>query len=177
MGSGAGKRTSAVAPPTYGDLTIYLAQDPVDFRLGINGLSTMVEATLRFDPFSRNLFCFTNKRRNQIKVLYWQRIGFCLWLKRLEEERFKWPVHLSPLQSRGRAAAGRDADRGSVLVAARRSRPEAIEAASRARISQRAVKICCRVTRATRANQIMLRRGHFRHIADAGARRTRGVEG
>ena len=99
MGSGASEKQSAVAPPTYGDLTIYLAQDPVDFRLGINGLSTMVEATLRFDPFSRNLFCFTNKRRNQIKVLYWQRSGFCLWLKRLEEETFKWPVHLSALES------------------------------------------------------------------------------
>ena len=99
MGSGSSKRPSAVAPPTYGDITIYLAQEPVDFRLGINGLSTMVEATLRFDPFSQNLFCFTNKRRNQIKVLYWQRSGFCLWLKRLEEEKFKWPVHLSPLKS------------------------------------------------------------------------------
>ena len=99
MGSGSGKRPSAVAPPTYGDLTIYVAQEPVDFRLGINGLSTMVEATQRFDPFSRNLFCFTNKRRNQIKVLYWQRSGFCLWLKRLEEERFKWPMHLVALES------------------------------------------------------------------------------
>ena len=99
MGSGSGKWPSTVAPPTYGDITIYLAQEPVDFRLGINGLSTMVEATLRFDPFSRNLFCFTNKRRNQIKVLYWHRSGFCLWLKRLEEERFKWPVHLPPLQT------------------------------------------------------------------------------
>ena len=99
MGSGSGKRPSAVAPPTYGDITIYLAQEPVDFRLGINGLSTMVEATLRFDPFSRNLFCFTNKRRNQIKVLYWQRSGFCLWLKRLEEEKFKWPMHLVALES------------------------------------------------------------------------------
>ena len=99
MGIGSGKRPSAVGPPTYGDLTIYLAQEPVDFRLGINGLSTMVEATLRFDPFSRNLFCFTNKRRNQIKVLYWQRSGFCLWLKRLEEERFRWPVHLVALES------------------------------------------------------------------------------
>ena len=99
MGSGAVKRPSAVAPPTYGDITIYLAQEPVDFQLGINGLSTMIEATLRFDPFSRNLFYFTNKRRNQIKVLYWQRSGFCLWLKRLEEERFRWPAHLSPLES------------------------------------------------------------------------------
>jgi transposase len=99
MTRGTDRRNSAVAPPTIGDLTIYLAQDPVDFRLGINGLSTMIEATLKFDPFSRNLFCFVNKRKNQIKVLYWQRSGFCLWLKRLEEEKFKWPSHLSPLES------------------------------------------------------------------------------
>lgn len=57
-----------MAPPTVGDITIYLGQEPVDFRVGINGLSAMVEATLRFDPFSRNLFCFTNKRRNQAPV-------------------------------------------------------------------------------------------------------------
>ena len=43
-----------------------------------------------------------NKRRNQIKVLYWQRTGFCLWLKRLEEERFKWPSHLDAVDD-GRA--------------------------------------------------------------------------
>ena len=89
-----GDARAAVAPPTFGDVTIYLAQDPVDFRLGINGLSVLVEATLRFDPFSRNLFCFVNKRRNQIKVLWRQKSGFCLWRKRLEEERFKWPTHL-----------------------------------------------------------------------------------
>ena len=76
------------------DIAIYLCRDPVDFRKGINGLSVLVESTLKCDPFSRNLFCFVNKRRNQIKVLYWQRTGFCLWLKRLEEERFKWPFHL-----------------------------------------------------------------------------------
>jgi transposase len=57
-------------------------------------LSVLVEMTLKFDPFSTNLYCFVNKRRNQIKVLYWQRSGFCLWQKRLEEERFKWPFHL-----------------------------------------------------------------------------------
>ena len=91
---GRDKRSSAVSSPTASEIAIYLARDPVDFRLGINGLSVLVEATLKFDPFSRNLFCFVNKRRNQIKVLYWQRSGFCLWLKRLEEERFKWPTHL-----------------------------------------------------------------------------------
>jgi transposase len=99
MGSGreGGGGASAVWPLADVELRIYLCQDPVDFRAGINGLSTLVEATLKYDPFSRNLFCFTNKRKNQIKVLYWQRSGFCLWQKRLEEERFKWPTHLRPL--------------------------------------------------------------------------------
>jgi transposase len=94
-GSDAAANASAAVAPTAGDIAIYLCRDPVDFRMGINGLSVLVEATLRYDPFSRNLFCFVNKRRSQIKVLYWQRTGFCLWLKRLEEERFKWPFHLA----------------------------------------------------------------------------------
>ena len=102
MGSGmgrSGRPGAAVSPPAAGSIAIYLCQDPVDFRLGINGLSVLVEATLKFDPFSRNLFCFVNKRKTQIKVLYWQRSGFCLWLKRLEEERFKWPTHLPAQES------------------------------------------------------------------------------
>lgn len=94
-------------PPDEGDVTINVCLDPVDFRMGINGLSVLIEASLKYDPFSRNLFCFTNKRRNQIKVLYWERSGFCLWLKRLEEERFKWPTHL-------RAACEEHADRAPV---------------------------------------------------------------
>ena len=62
------KASSPVSPPTVGGIAIYICRDPVDFRMGINGLSVMVEATLRYDPFSRNLFCFVNKRRTQIKV-------------------------------------------------------------------------------------------------------------
>lgn len=96
---------SAVAPAetgAIGGIAIYICRDPVDFRLGINGLSVLVEGSLKFNPFARCLFCFVNKRRNQIKVLYWQKSGFCLWLKRLEEERFKWPFHLGPLED-GRA--------------------------------------------------------------------------
>ncbi len=56
---------SAVSPPAVGEIAIYICRDPVDFRMGINGLSVMVEATLKYDPFSRNLFCFVNKRRRQ----------------------------------------------------------------------------------------------------------------
>ena len=80
-------------PPLGEDVTINVCLDPVDFRMGINGLSVLIEGSLKYDPFSRNLFCFTNKRRNRIKVL-WEKSGFYLWLKRPEEERFKWPSHL-----------------------------------------------------------------------------------
>ena len=81
MASGRGRAggTAAVSPSTDGQIRIYLCQDPVDLRAEINGLAILVEASLKYDPFSRNLFCFTNKRKKQIKVLYWQRSGFCLW--------------------------------------------------------------------------------------------------
>jgi transposase len=96
MGNGGGRKgpSRSVEPSASGGIAVYLCRDPVDFRAGINGLSVLVEQTLKYDPFSRNLFGFVNKRRNQIKVLYWQRSGFCLWQKRLEEERFQWPFHL-----------------------------------------------------------------------------------
>ena len=74
--------------------TIWLAREAVDFRKGINGLAVLVEAQMRHDPFSSQLFVFINKAHDKIKILYWERSGFCLWQKRLEKERFKWPEHL-----------------------------------------------------------------------------------
>ena len=73
---------------------IYLCQQPVDFRKGINGLVALVEGELGQDVFGERLFVFTNRRRDKVKILYWERSGFCLWLKRLEEARFKWPTFL-----------------------------------------------------------------------------------
>jgi len=73
---------------------IYLCKAPVDFRKGVRGLSVLVEAELALDPFSERLFVFTNRRRNAVKILYWESSGFCLWQKRLERERFRWPRHL-----------------------------------------------------------------------------------
>ncbi len=69
---------------------VYLCRDPVNFRRGINGLAVLVEDTLRLDPFAEQLYIFYNRRRNQIKVLYWAN-GFCLWQKRLEKSRFHRP--------------------------------------------------------------------------------------
>ena len=70
---------------------VYLAAGFTDMRKAINGLSVLVEAQLELDPFSGHLFVFCNRRRNMIKVLYWDRNGFCLWHKRLEKHRFRWP--------------------------------------------------------------------------------------
>lgn len=71
---------------------VFLCREPVDFRKAIGGLSVLVEQELGLSPFARALYVFTNRRRTQIKVLYWHRNGFCLWLKRLESERFAWPA-------------------------------------------------------------------------------------
>ncbi len=70
---------------------IYLYRDPVDFRKAINGLSLIVEQQMQLSPFIDALFIFCNKKRDKLKVLYWDKTGFCLWYKRLEKEKFKWP--------------------------------------------------------------------------------------
>jgi transposase len=70
---------------------VTLCIDPIDFRLQINGLSLCVQETLKLDPLGEQLFVFTNRRRNRVKILYWERNGFVLWQKRLERDRFHWP--------------------------------------------------------------------------------------
>ena len=70
---------------------VYLCRDVVDFRKGIKSLSVLVEGTLALDPFSEHLFVFCNRKRDKVKVLYWERNGFCLWQKALERAKFKWP--------------------------------------------------------------------------------------
>ena len=72
-------------------LKVYLHRAPVDFRLSINGLAALVQQTLGMDPFAACVYVFSNQRRNRVKVLGWDRNGFWLLLKRLEEDRFIWP--------------------------------------------------------------------------------------
>ena len=72
---------------------VYLHRKPVDFRKQINGLSLLVEDGLQLNPFDEALFIFINRSRNRLKILYWERNGFCLWLKRLEKDKFAWPKH------------------------------------------------------------------------------------
>lgn len=70
---------------------VYLHRDPVDGRKAINGLSEIVEQAQMGDLMGPHLFVFCGKRRDVIKILYFDRSGFALWQKRLEREKFPWP--------------------------------------------------------------------------------------
>ena len=74
-------------------VSIYVKPGKTDMRKQINGLSIIVQQELKLDPFSGALFVFCNRRRHLVKVLYWDRSGFCLWMKRLERARFPWPMN------------------------------------------------------------------------------------
>lgn len=71
--------------------SILVCPQPVDFRKGRRSLSAFVQECLGCDPFAETLFVFTNRRRDTIKALYWDRTGFALWEKGLEEDCFAWP--------------------------------------------------------------------------------------
>ncbi|MBT7767517.1 MAG: IS66 family insertion sequence element accessory protein TnpB [Bdellovibrionales bacterium] len=69
----------------------YVASDATDMRKSIDALSLIAQETLNKDPFSGHLFVFCNKRGDKVKILYWDRNGFCLWYKRLERGVFRLP--------------------------------------------------------------------------------------
>jgi len=60
-------------------------------RKGFPGLIALTEAVLRQDPTSGHLFVFLNRRRDLMKILYWDGTGFCIWSKRLERGSFQRP--------------------------------------------------------------------------------------
>jgi transposase len=72
--------------------TVNLVLGVTDMRKSINGLSLVVADHLERDVFSGHLFVFCNQSKTIIKILYWDRNGFCLWQKRLERHRFYWPT-------------------------------------------------------------------------------------
>lgn len=72
-------------------LKVYLHRDAVDFRKSINGLAALVEQTMGLDPFAAAVYVFRNRRADRIKILGWDRNGFWLLFKRLEQDRFAWP--------------------------------------------------------------------------------------
>lgn len=82
---------------------VYIATGATDMRKSINGLSILVADHLTLNPLSEHLFCFCNRKRDMVKILYWDRNGFCLWHKRLEKDRFHWPENdADVIEIRGR---------------------------------------------------------------------------
>lgn len=72
-------------------LKVYLHREHIDFRAGLNSLAILVEQALGLDPFAEAVFVFRNRRCDRVKILGWQRNGFWMLMKRLEEDRFIWP--------------------------------------------------------------------------------------
>ena len=75
------------------------AVNPVDFRRGIDGLVAIVESEFSSEAMSGHIFIFLNKRANQVRLLFWERDGFCLLTKRLEVgtfRRFNIPADAPP---------------------------------------------------------------------------------
>lgn len=71
--------------------SIFIHRDFVDMRKSINGLSVIVATEMNLDLKSSSLFIFTNKPRTHLKILYFDKSGFALWLKKLEGAKFPWP--------------------------------------------------------------------------------------
>ena len=72
-------------------LRIFVAVEPADMRKGFDGLAQLVREVIAQDPLSGHLFVFHNRRRDRIKILYWDRDGFAIWMKRLEKGTFRFP--------------------------------------------------------------------------------------
>ena len=96
--------------PTLGEMDrasgvrIFLCTSPTDMRRGFDRLAETVRSSLGHDPLDGSLFVFRSRGADRLKILYWDKDGFCLWYKRLEEGTFRFPA--TPAGAAGGAAAG-----------------------------------------------------------------------
>jgi len=74
------------------EVRIFLRPGTTDLRKAVNGLSAIVQETMKQDVFSGSVYLFCNRGRKLLKAVYWDKTGFWLSQKRLEENRFPWPV-------------------------------------------------------------------------------------
>ncbi len=70
---------------------VYLCLAPCDMRKSFDSLHALVRDHLELDPFAGHLVVFTSRRRDRIKIWYWDRDGFAVWSKRLEEGTYTMP--------------------------------------------------------------------------------------
>jgi transposase len=87
-----------------GTVRVLVATKPVDFRKGAEGLAALVREQMQSDPFSGAVYVFRAKRADRVKLIYWDGTGVCLFAKRLEDGKFRWPsvqdgvMRLSPAE-------------------------------------------------------------------------------
>ena len=72
-------------------IRIFIRPGHTDMRKAINGLTAIVQETMKENPFSGSVYIFCNRQRHLIKAVYWDKSGFWLSQKRLEKEKFPWP--------------------------------------------------------------------------------------
>jgi len=75
-----------------GSLKVFVAVNPCDLRKSFDGLHALVTERLQETPQTGALFVFTNRRRNRLKILFWDRTGLWVCTKRLEQGTFSWPA-------------------------------------------------------------------------------------
>ena len=75
-------------PPS---VRVYVSTRPTNMHKSFDGLSALARGVIGQDPMGGHLFVFFGRRADQVKVLYWDRTGYCVWSKRLERGRFRMP--------------------------------------------------------------------------------------
>ncbi len=70
---------------------VYLCTTPCDMRRSFDGLYALVSGVMQLNAFEGHLFVFSNRKRDRIRILYWDRDGFAIWSKRLEEGTYAMP--------------------------------------------------------------------------------------
>jgi transposase len=71
-----------------GTVKVMIATKPVEFRKGTEGLTVIVREAMQKDPFSVAVYVFRSKRADQVKLIFWDGTGVCLFAKRLEDGKF-----------------------------------------------------------------------------------------
>lgn len=83
------------------NVKVHLALGVTDMRKGLDGLATLVQETLKKDPFCGHAFAFRGQRTNLVKLLFWDGTGLCLFTKQIDRGYFVWP-RMSVRESRSR---------------------------------------------------------------------------
>jgi transposase len=77
-------------------IRVFVCTRPADMRYSFAGLFGLAQDIMKQDPLSGHLFVFRNRKRDRLKILYWDRDGLAIWYKRLEKGTFQFPTDLKP---------------------------------------------------------------------------------